>query len=105
MSWGWPVLPTACLPQTLEMRAGYFLPAAPASVSASASLGVGLLSEGLGTWIRVPQFRQRTVLPRALTGTDRIVRHWRFGHRSRTALGDIVTASRETMKRTGPVRL
>lgn len=34
---------------------------------------------GTGMATRVPQARQRTLLPRAESGTDRMVRHFRLG--------------------------
>ena len=38
----------------------------------------------LGTWIRMLHWRQRTVLPRAAGGTDRIARQRRLGQIMRT---------------------
>lgn len=55
------------------------------------SLGVaeaGMLAELVppGTAIRIPHDRQRTVLPRAIWGTERIARHLRLGQIRRTEL-------------------
>ena len=43
-----------------------------------------------GTRILVPHCLQRTVLPRATSGTDRTFRHVRFGHIIRSICSDIV---------------
>lgn len=66
---------------SLSGRDQFFL--AGVSAFADAEGGVAV---PCGTPIRMPQARQRTVLPRAICGTDRIERHLRFGQIRRTEL-------------------
>lgn len=58
-----------------------------AGAAGAAAGAVGLAAAG--TWIRMLHWRQRTVLPRAAGGTDRIARQRRLGQIMRTEELDI----------------
>jgi len=51
-----------------------------ASAGASASIGLGACGLFFGILMLQPQFRQRTVRPRASVGTPSTDRHRRLGH-------------------------
>lgn len=55
----------------------FFLPPVPGSDS---PFWLAILEGLAGTRMFVPQFRHRTVLPRAVPGTDSTRRHVKFGH-------------------------
>jgi len=50
-----------------------------------------LVAGSLGTLIEVRQNRHRTVLPRAILGTDNILRQVSFGHRIRMVDGSDIS--------------